>query len=273
MKRRCQFGLLFSFRRSRHKSLYPEHECPLLDGDSEGSRHWPDWRTAEVAERYPGGLLRCHAAIVGTNSTSSGQLPILVNHTGMGRATPSVLKAGASDAEAIARVHVTSWREAYRSLLPDKMLSVFNVTDRADRWRQILRAKAEKTDALVAIAVQGNEVVGFVSVGPQRDEQLLSQGFTGEIEAIYVLAKAQRSGVGRTLIGVGANHLFRAGHRSAALWVLEQNWPARSFYKAMGGLEFASRKDTRKDVALAEIAYGWRYLAEVFQPDARNKQF
>lgn len=118
-------------------------------------------------------MLRCQSEAESPNSTSRGHSAGRVHHTAMGKANTSVLKAGTADAEAIALVHISSWQEAYRGLLPDRILSGLDVTDRADRWRKILRTKAEKTDGLVAIAAQGSKVVGFVSVGPQRDEKLL----------------------------------------------------------------------------------------------------
>ena len=162
-----------------------------------------------------------------------------------------------ADAEAIASVHVVSWREAYEDLLPKKMLSALDVAERSKRWRSILSSKSEKSEMPVFIAMREEKTIGFVSAGPQRQKDLNRQGFAGEIEALYVLKARQRSGVGRELLHVAAENLLQAGISSAALWVLEDNYPARGFYEAMGARPITTRKDVRGDVVLSELAYGW----------------
>jgi len=44
------------------------------------------------------------------------------------------------DAEGITRVHVASWRSAYRGLVPDPLLDQVDMSARAERWRGILGA-------------------------------------------------------------------------------------------------------------------------------------
>ena len=183
----------------------------------------------------------------------------------MADANTQIRTARLSDAEAIAAVHVASWREAYTGLLPE-----LNVDERTKRWRKILEAKSNKADDMTAVAMVGTRLLGFVSVGPQRDEKLHSQGFTAEFQALYVLKSAQRSGVGGKLLQQGAEHMLETGHRNAALWVLEDNGPARAFYEAMGARPIGLgarpirlREDVRGEVSLIELAYGWRDLREL----------
>jgi hypothetical protein len=45
-----------------------------------------------------------------------------------------------SDAQAIASVRVSSWRAAYRGLLPDDVLAGLSVAARRRSWSDILRA-------------------------------------------------------------------------------------------------------------------------------------
>ena len=102
---------------------------------------------------------------------------------------------------------------------------------------------------------------GFASVGKQRDRGLADKGYSAEITAIYVLQAAQRKGVGRALLREAAAHLRRAGHRSAALWVLEKNAKARRFYEALGAHPIATRQEVRPGTVLQEVAYGWDDLS------------
>ena len=47
----------------------------------------------------------------------------------------TVRRAEPSDAGAIAEVRVSSWRSAYRGLLPDSLLDALSVPDIASRWK------------------------------------------------------------------------------------------------------------------------------------------
>jgi ribosomal protein S18 acetylase RimI-like enzyme len=161
--------------------------------------------------------------------------------------------ATASDAEAIARVHVQSWRETYRGLLPDAMLDALSVDQRAAMWRQFL-ADAAPAPILAVAEDAGGNVVGFGSAGPARGEALATDG---EITAIYLLDSVKRRGLGRALFLNLRAGLAARGHASAGLWVLTGNKPACRFYAAMGGRSGAMRDDKVGDAVLTEIAYVW----------------
>ncbi len=107
------------------------------------------------------------------------------------------------------------------------------------------------------------KLVGFATCGQQRTDSLKDDGFTAEFEAIYVLKKAQRLGLGSRLLKSVANASRLGGHTSVALWVLTTNLPAIRFYEAMGAYPIGSREDVRGDVSLEEIAYGWNDLNSI----------
>jgi ribosomal protein S18 acetylase RimI-like enzyme len=123
------------------------------------------------------------------------------------------------DAEAVARVHVETWRAAYAHALPAEGLASLSVTERTEMHRRSPPVVAE---------VDG-EIVGFVSVGPGSDPDT-----DGELYAIYVLPDHWGSGVGRALMDAGEERLRELGHQHAILWVLEDNPRARRFYEAAG---------------------------------------
>ena len=49
-----------------------------------------------------------------------------------------VRSAELDDATAIARVHVATWRSAYRGLLPDEFLASLGLSHYEERWRRSL---------------------------------------------------------------------------------------------------------------------------------------
>jgi ribosomal protein S18 acetylase RimI-like enzyme len=158
-------------------------------------------------------------------------------------------RAQPEDADALARVHVQAWREAYSDQIPDVVLSGLDAASRATMWR-----KAMAGTARVQLAILEGEIVGFGASRPQPDPSL---PFAGEISAIYVLRRAQRRGLGRMLMAAMASDLLQQGLRSASLWVLETNVPARQFYQTFGGREITRREQERDGFSAVGVAYGW----------------
>lgn len=45
-----------------------------------------------------------------------------------------IRKATLQDAEAIARVHVDSWKTTYKGIIPDNVLNNLSYTQRTEQW-------------------------------------------------------------------------------------------------------------------------------------------
>src|SRR5207237_9862366 len=94
------------------------------------------------------------------------------------------------DGAAITRVHIASWRVAYRGHLPAELLAGLSVERRAERWREIVG----RADSPTFIAEAEGEVVGFAGIGPSRESPDASprrarpsaEGRAGELYSIYV---------------------------------------------------------------------------------------
>ena len=54
--------------------------------------------------------------------------------------------ASASDARAIGIVHVLSWHETYRGIVPDDILASLNPAARADRWHRVITTDSPEGD-------------------------------------------------------------------------------------------------------------------------------
>jgi RimJ/RimL family protein N-acetyltransferase len=140
----------------------------------------------------------------------------------------AIRRATGVDATAIAEVHVTSWRWAYRDDLPAAFLEGLSIEDRSREWSEWLVAPDE--EVWVAEAVEG--IVGFCGFGPSRDDD--AHGTTGEIRTIYLLPDAVGAGIGWELFALANARLRELGYARATLWVLASNGRSRRFYERAG---------------------------------------
>ena len=131
------------------------------------------------------------------------------------------------DALAIAEVHVASWQEAFRGLLPDDALDAMTADDRLPMWMRVL-AQGSASSVLVAETDVGIE--GFVSVGPSED------GVDGEMTlyTLYLRPDATGRGIGRALLAEAERVMAAHGAKAATLRVITANPRARHVYERAG---------------------------------------
>lgn len=161
-------------------------------------------------------------------------------------------EAQPKDAAGIARVHVESWRAAYRGIIPDQFLAEFSCPDRKRRWTRTLSAPDRREFVYIAQHAAG-DIIGFASGGPERGGDPI---YRGELYAIYILPAYQRRGLGRAFTALVAERLWQVGMGSMLVWVLADN-PWRPFYDALGGHLLYSKQIEIGGVDLTEVAYGW----------------
>jgi ribosomal protein S18 acetylase RimI-like enzyme len=134
-----------------------------------------------------------------------------------------------ADVPAIARVHVASWRAAYRGILPDHVLQGFSEEEREEHRRRDLGIP----EHAVWVAEEDEVVVGFAMDGPARDFDT-DPSVTGEVYAIYLDPDSVGRGIGRRLFAHAVGDLKGRGFADAILWVLRANDRGRRFYEAAG---------------------------------------
>ena len=174
-----------------------------------------------------------------------------------------VRAAKLSDAMAVAKVDVETWRSTYAGLLPDHLLIGLTERQRVAVWTRFISRRPE--DTTVAVDAKGL-VIGFGSCGAQRD---LDVPFMGEVFTLYVHPDQQGAGVGRSLLLALFGRLIRCGLYSSVIWVLKDN-PARFFYERVGGKIHARRSITMGSVSVEAFAYGWSDLSEVLRTQAKS---
>ncbi|MDP2011093.1 MAG: GNAT family N-acetyltransferase [Phenylobacterium sp.] len=162
-----------------------------------------------------------------------------------------IFPAGPEDALALAQVHVTSWRETYRGLLPDSFLDRMSVPVNARRLSRSLVTPAEHEITLAAADRDG--VVGYAAGGPSRT-RLAGEA---EVTTLYVLRRSQGHDLGRRLLTAAARVFADQGAKSLMISVLRDNIPARGFYEHLGGQVDAPRKEPGPGGLLYEVSYRW----------------
>jgi GNAT superfamily N-acetyltransferase len=164
---------------------------------------------------------------------------------------PVVRPARPADADAIAGIHVRSWRAAYPDIVPQQILDRLSVERRAASWRTTLESDGEER---VWVVEDVGRVRGFASIGPARDDDL-GRG-SGELYAIYLEPEAWSLGLGRALFAQAVQDMRDRGFDPLVLWVLTDNARGRHFYEAAGwGPDETSRMLDFDGTPIEEVRY------------------
>ncbi|AZE94519.1 Acetyltransferase, GNAT family [Pseudomonas orientalis] len=165
-----------------------------------------------------------------------------------------IRRALPTDAKAVAQVHVSSWQDAYRDLMPATYLNALDATlaQREAHWSRSIASGESNT----WVAELDQQVVGWISVGASRDDDAAG-AYTGEVMALYVLARYWQTGVGLALWRAGMQDLMEQGFERLTLWVLAGNERAIRFYRKAGCVEETGTERTlgRGGVTLVEVRY------------------
>lgn len=141
---------------------------------------------------------------------------------------PNIQKAANVDAQDIAEVHIRSWRETYEGLVPDSVLENLSVSDRTEKWAEILK---EPDHGVLKLLVEG-KIVGF-SHSTKSNDADAKEG-VADVHAIYLDPEMIGKGLGRKLMDQTLEALRSLGFSEATVWVMDVNKQAIEFYKAAG---------------------------------------
>jgi ribosomal protein S18 acetylase RimI-like enzyme len=130
-----------------------------------------------------------------------------------------------ADCAAITDLHVASWRDAYRDILPAEFLAG-PVEDRlAAHWQAVLGGRRRGGAILVAIAAR--QMAGFIAAW--------REGANCHIDNMHVRPGLRGAGIGRGLLGFAAQRMQDQGAATVDLWVFAANHGALRFYLGLGG--------------------------------------
>lgn len=171
-----------------------------------------------------------------------------------------------SDAEAIARCLIASWRTTY-ALFLDR--SFFDHLEQ-DLDQQVARQHIRLADphCLSWVAVTHDDhVIGFIQAGPNRTP---NDYHDTEFYALYLLSGWRGQGIGRHLLALEAAALIQKGLRSPMVWVLSQN-PYAVFYQQLGARSYRRTTIQLDQKTVEQTAYGWDTWQQLTFPNLNVK--
>ncbi len=174
-------------------------------------------------------------------------------------------KAEISDALGITKVHVDTWRSAYKDIISDDFLQSLVYKGRESRWKERLENQEEKHFFYV-VEDELRNIIGFTVGGLEQFEPNIEDPITskynGELLAIYVLGEYQRKGIGAQLVQKVVNHLLEHGINSMLVWVLKES-KYRAFYEKLRGKYLTENyKEIGGDKYIV-VSYGWDNIKEI----------
>jgi L-amino acid N-acyltransferase YncA len=165
-----------------------------------------------------------------------------------------VRPARPGDAARIAEIHVRSWQQAYRGLVPQDYLDAIDQNARQQLWAQSLAAADRARGGTFVIVDPADQILGFATARESRDEDAATD--TGEVWAIYLATDSWRRGIGRTLMSAVTECLTDLDYAELTLWVLADNVRARHFYAAVGFRpDGVAKVDDRRGFQVQELRY------------------
>lgn len=159
-------------------------------------------------------------------------------------------KATSEDIQPIAKVHIASWRESFRGIVPQDFLDKMSVKNRID----FLSKRFLNSDVKFFVAENTEKnIIGFAEYGRARNKKY---GCDAELYAIYFLREFQRKGIGSKLFQIGIRDLINSGYESMYLEALV-NSPFKSFYEKMGGKLIGQDNFKMDNENFNTVIYGW----------------
>ena len=153
-------------------------------------------------------------------------------------AEATVRPAEPSDAAEIARIQLTTWRTAYRDLLPAEVLDGLDATEAEATWRHTI----EQGPARVFVATEGRWHVGFAAAGlAPQDESAEADGTpvpaadrVALVSALLVEPRWGRRGHGGRLLAAAGAAMLADGLARGISWVAEQDKASLAFWERAG---------------------------------------
>ena len=176
----------------------------------------------------------------------------------------TIRPATLDDAQAIAQIHMDSWRSTYRGLVSDDFLDGLRLEDRTARWEQRL-TDAHTREFAYVVEDEAGQVVGFGSGALNTADH---SDYHSELRALHITQLYQGQGLGRRLTSYVARHLHEMGIDEMIVWVLSGNDRACRFYERLGGVYVTDRVEDFAGGSIPEVAYGWPDITVLIEEEA-----
>jgi ribosomal protein S18 acetylase RimI-like enzyme len=148
------------------------------------------------------------------------------------------------DASAVAALHLNACRMAYAGQVPDEHWAATPMAKRVTYWKEAI----EYGEPQVMVAVDGQEIVGFVGFDRSRDPK--SKNTTGEIWAIYAAPERIGQGVGLALWDAAREGLQDEDCTDVTVWLPLLHEQTLRFHELAG---FKREMNTARTVPLGGV--------------------
>jgi RimJ/RimL family protein N-acetyltransferase/ribosomal protein S18 acetylase RimI-like enzyme len=165
----------------------------------------------------------------------------------------NIRRAKILDAAEIANVHINSWREAYKNILPQDFLDKrpLHFKNRYELWKKVTANESQIT--FVAESPE-HGVVGFINGANARDEEYKDYS---EVWCIYLLQQYHGRKIGLRLLKAYFDIAIEKEFTKGYLWVLKDN-PTIKFYEKTGArLTNGVKRDEIGGQEVEELCYAW----------------
>lgn len=155
-----------------------------------------------------------------------------------------VRPARLDDSVEIARIQLTTWRQAYRRILPRQALETLDEDWMAGRWREAIEAPPTPRHRVLVAVEQAEEsyLVGFAGTGemdesalaPDEDPASMLRHDIAAVTDLVVEPRWGRRGHGSRLLAACADHWREDAFRTAVAWAFEADQATRGFLASAG---------------------------------------
>ena len=175
----------------------------------------------------------------------------------------TIREATPDDAQAIAEVHIASWRTSYKDIFPPEVLENQETERRAKMWRESI-SRPVNNNFLYVAENQDGQIIGFAGGGKQEADGV--EGYEGELRVIYILEEYQKQGIGSQLFDAAVKRILEEGMNSMLAWVLAEN-PSRAFYEKKGGEVIGDRLYEKEGKFYSAVGYGWKDVENIINSE------
>ena len=169
-----------------------------------------------------------------------------------------IRNATEQDAPGIARVHVDSWRAAYKEILPSEFLACISYEKRTTLWENNI---ADKTNYIVVSETDDGYITGFGTASKRATNTVAN---SGDLTSIYLLDEYHGQGIGKLLMKKLFFHFKKLDYQKVFVEVLEDN-QTRFFYEYYGAQLIEKVQLQFGDTVVNELIYEWGNIDAVLK--------
>ena len=162
------------------------------------------------------------------------------------------------DIDTISSIHSKSWKNAYRGILSNEYLDTEVESEHISLWQKRLSSE-DQTNKLILLAYKIEIPVGFMCVVLGGDRNLGSC-----LDNLHVLPDYRGQRIGLRLFVEAARWTRKEQMcQLMHLWVLEENYKARSFYNSLQGKIVDRKLSKFGQCEVPVLCYLWDNLSAI----------